>query len=250
MPASTTNRTETAKPNKYFATTHWSVVLRAGQQDTTRATIALEQLCRTYWYPVYVYVRRRGSNSHDAEDLTQGFFAHLLPSSFLANADRERGRFRSFLLTALNHFLADEWDRLNTQKRGGGQQIISLEVESAETRYQMEPADNLTPEKVYEQRWAKTLLSNVIERLRKEYEADGNGPLFASLKSSLTKARAAVPYPELAIQLNMTEGALRVSVHRLRQRYREVLRAEIANTVASSAEVDEELRYLFRVLAG
>lgn len=222
----------------------------AGQPDTTLAKAALEKLCQAYWYPLYAYVRRRGYSAHDAEDLTQGFFAHLLASSFLADANHERGRFRSFLLTGLNHFLADQWDRQKAQKRGGRHQIISMEVANAETRYQLEPVDNLTPEKIYEQRWAATVLSNVIVELRREYESDGKGSLFAGLKSSLTKARAAVSYAELSTQLNMSEGALRVAVHRLRQRYRELLRAEIANTVASSEDVEEELRYLFRVLAG
>ena len=240
-----------AVPQAAFVTTHWSVVLSAGRSsDTTHAHDALARLCQTYWYPLYAYVRRRGHSPHDAEDLTQEFFARLLPSNFFASADRERGRFRSFLLTAMNHFLADEWDRIRAQKRGGGARLIPLEVETAETRYRLEPADNLTPEKVYEQRWARTLLANVIEQLRQEYAADGKEPLFTGLKSCLVKARAAVPYAELAGQLNMSEGSLRVAVHRLRQRYRELLRAEIANTVANPGEVDEELRHLFQVLAG
>lgn len=242
--------TPAGERNPVFLTTHWSVVLTAGRSDTPRALDSLEQLCRTYWYPLYVYVRRRGYPPEDAEDLTQEFFARLLRSNFLAEADRDRGRFRSFLLTALNHFLADQWDRVRAQKRGGGRQFIPLEAGTAETRYRLEPADELTPEKVYEQRWARTLLSNVVERLRREYETGGKGALFAGLKECLTKARSAVPYAELATQLNMSEGALRVAVHRLRQRYRELLRAEIAATVADSREVEEELRYLVQVLAG
>lgn len=233
-----------------FVTTHWSVVLAAGQTDTPRARRSLEQLCQAYWYPLYVYVRRRGYRPEDAEDLTQEFFARLLRSHFLNLADPERGRFRSFLLTALKHFLADEWARVRAQKRGGARSLLPLDVESAEMRYHLEPADDLTPEKVYEQRWARTLLANVIEQLRGEYEAQGKGALFDELKNCLTKARAAVAYAELAARLKVQEGALRVAVHRLRQRYRDLLRAEIAHTVSEPEEVEEELRYLLRVLAG
>lgn len=231
-------------------TTHWSVVRAAGRSDTTRALHSLEQLCRAYWYPLYVYLRRRGYGPEDAEDLTQEFFARLLHSNFLATANREQGRFRSFLLAALNHFVADEWDRQCARKRGGGQRLIPLEAETAETRYRLEPADDLTPEKVYEQRWARTVLTNVIDQLRQEYEREGKSALFADLKSCLVKARAAVPYADLARRLNLSEGSLRVSVHRMRQRYRELLRANIAHTVADPAEAEEELRYLLRVLAG
>jgi RNA polymerase sigma-70 factor (ECF subfamily) len=233
-----------------FVTTHWSVVLKAGHTDTPRARDALARLCQTYWYPLYAHVRRRGYSQHDAEDLTQEFFARLLASDFIAQASRERGRFRSFLLTALGHFLADEWDRIRAQKRGGDRQIIPLEVETAETRYRLEPADHLTPEKAYERRWARTLLAHVVGQLRHEYEEGGKAELFDGLKGCLTLARSGVPYAELAGQLNMGEGALRVAVHRLRQRYRELLRAEIANTVADPGEVEEELRHLFSVLAG
>jgi len=239
-----------APANTWFLTTHWSVVTSAGRADTPRARLALESLCKAYWYPLYTYVRRRRYGPEDAEDLTQAFFAWLLSSNAVADADRERGRFRSFLLGALKHFLADEWDRSQAQKRGGGQNPISLEGEAADTRYRLEPADDLTPEKVYEQRWARTLLANVIGHVSAEYSAEGKGELFRALKGSLVQARAAVPYPQLSRQLAMSEGALRVAVHRLRQRYRELLRAEIANTVSSAEEVEEELRYLFRVLAG
>ena len=233
-----------------FVTTHWSVVVSAGQSDSTRAQIALAKLCETYWYPLYAYVRRRGYSSEDAQDLTQEFFARLLARNWVGSADPQKGRFRSFLLTAMNHFLADEWDRLKAQKRGGGQRVLPLEVESAETRFQSEPPDPLTPEVIYERRWAQTLLETVFEQLRQAYEAEGKAALFAELKGSLTQARAAVPYAELAARLKLSEGALRVAVHRLRQRYRELLRAEIAHTVTEPGEVEEELRYLFRVLAG
>lgn len=249
-PFSPSSSTPADERSPAFVTTHWSVVRAAGRSDSTRALYSLEQLCRAYWYPLYVYLRRRGYGPEDAEDLTQEFFARLLHSKFLASANRERGRFRSFLLAALNHFVADEWDRQRAHKRGGGQRPIPLEAEAAETRYRLEPADTLTPEKVYEQRWARTVLANVIDQLRREYDREGKGALFAELKSCLTKARAAVPYGKLAGRLHVSEGALRVAVHRLRQRYRELLRANIAHTVADPAETEEELRYLLRVLAG
>jgi len=233
-----------------FLTTHWSVVLQAGAGDSLLARPALERLCQTYWFPLYTYVRRRGYTPEDAQDLTQEFFARLLQRGSLATADPHRGRFRSFLLTAMNHFLADEWDKLKAQKRGGGHPLLPLEVGNAETRFQLEPADPLTPEIIYERRWAQTLLETVFEQLRREYEAEGKGALFGELKACLTQARAAVPYADLASRLQVSEGSLRVSVHRLRQRYREVLRTEVANTVADPSEVAEELRYLFRVLSG
>ena len=233
-----------------FVTTHWSVVVSAGQSDSTRAQTALAKLCETYWYPLYAYVRRRGYSPEDAQDLTQEFFARLLARNWVGDADPLKGRFRTFLLTAMNHFLADEWDRLKAQKRGGGQRVLPLEVQTAESRFQSEPPDPLTPEKIYERRWAQTLLETVFEQLRQAYEAEGKAALFAELKGSLTQARAAVPYPELTGRLKLSEGALRVAVHRLRQRYRELLRAEIAHTVTEPGEVEEELRYLFRVLAG
>ena len=246
----TTPSSEVAGGRPVFVTTHWSVVLSARKKDSPQSAAALETLCRTYWYPLYAYVRRQGHSPPDAQDLTQEFFARLLARNWVGSADPQKGRFRSFLLTAMNHFLADEWDRLKAQKRGGGQRVLPLEVESAETRFQSEPPDPLTPEVIYERRWAQTLLETVFEQLRQAYEAEGKAALFAELKGSLTQARAAVPYAELAARLKLSEGALRVAVHRLRQRYRELLRAEIAHTVTEPGEVEEELRYLFRVLAG
>ena len=233
-----------------FVTTHWSVVVSAGQSDSTRAQSALARLCETYWYPLYAYVRHRGYSPEDAQDLTQEFFARLLERNWVGSADREKGRFRAFLLTAMNHFLADEWDRVKAQKRGGGLYTLPLDVQTAESRFQLEPPDPLTPEKIYERRWAQTLLETVFEQLRQAYAAEGKGALFAELKASLVQARAALPYAELAARLKLSEGALRVAVHRLRQRYRELLRTEIAHTVTEPGEVEEELRYLFRVLTG
>ncbi|MCX6905711.1 MAG: sigma-70 family RNA polymerase sigma factor [Verrucomicrobia bacterium] len=238
----------TPPPRSCFVTTRWTVVVKAGQSDTTHAREALAQLCRMYWYPLYAYVRRKGYAPADAEDLTQAFFARVLEEGFIATADQEKGRFRSYLLTHLNHFLADEWDRLKAQKRGGGQRLIPLEGGTAETRYQLEPADNRSPDRLFEYRWAVTLLQQVVERLQREYEVDGKGALFQELKGCLAQARAAVAYEEATRRLGMSEGALRVAAHRLRQRYRDLLRAEIAETVSGPAEVEEELRYLFRVL--
>ena len=237
-------------PKGCFVTTHWSVVLSAGGSDTPNAREALARLCQVYWYPLYAYVRRRGYGPEDAQDLTQEFFARLLARNWVGSADPTKGRFRTFLLTAMNHFLADEWDRLRAQKRGGGQRVLPLEAESAETRFQMEPPDPLTPEKIYERHWAQTLLETVFEQLRLAYEAEGKTALFTELKGCLVQERARMQYAEISARLKLSEGALRVAAHRLRQRYRELLRAEIAHTVAGPGEVEEELRYLFRALAG
>jgi len=240
----------TPSPKACFVATRWTVVLTAGRSDTTHARAALAQLCEAYWYPLYAYVRRKGYSPPDAEDLTQAFFARVLEEHFVAAADKEKGRFRSFLLTRLNHFLADEWDRLQAQKRGGGQRLIPLEGGTAETRYQIEPADPRSPDKLFEYRWAVTLLERVFERLRQEYEKNSKAALFGELQGCLTQARAAVPYAEVGARMGLSEGALRVAVHRLRQRYRDLLRAEIDDTVSGPEAVEEELRHLFRVLAG
>ena len=233
-----------------FVTTHWSLVLAAARSDSTHAQAALAKLCQTYWYPLYAYVRRRGYDSHDAEDLTQEFFARLLEQKWVAQADRQRGRFRTFMLTALNHFLTNEWHRARAQKRGGAVQIVPLQLDLAETRYGQEPADPLTPEQVFERRWALALLDEVLNTLRNEQAAAGTEGLFETLKPCLVGDRQAQPYAELAAKLGMTEGAVKVAVHRLRQRYRLLLREEIAHTVATPSEVDEEMHHLFTALAG
>jgi RNA polymerase sigma factor (sigma-70 family) len=231
-----------------FVTTQWSVVLSAKDQDSFRSVAALETLCRTYWQPLYAYVRRRGYSPADAEDLTQEFFAWLLERNWLGRADQERGRFRSFLLTSISNFLVNEWHKARTQKRGNGQ-IVSLQSDDAETGYAHEPADHLTPEQSFEWRWALTLLDQVMNRLSVEFARDGKAGLFETLKPCLLGERTAQPYAVLAAKLMMTEGSVKVAVHRLRQRYRQLLRDEIANTVSQPEEIEEELRYLFAVLA-
>ena len=231
-----------------FVTTHWSVVLTAGRRETTRARAALESLCQTYWYPLYAYVRRRGYSPEDARDLTQAFFVRLLERQSLANADPDRGKFRSFILGAMNHFLADERAKSLTQKRGGGHEILSLDLMAAEERFDLEPADNATPDKAFDKQWAAALLNEVLNRLEDAYRRDGKLSLFIELKQTLMGTRESQPYAVLAKRLSMNEGAIRAAVHRLRKRYRELLRDEIANTVSSQEEVNEELRYLFSVL--
>lgn len=232
-----------------FATTHWSVILTAAHSDSTRAGAALEHLCRSYWYPIYHFVRRQGHSTHDAQDFTQEFFARLLEKNWIAQADQSRGRFRSFLLMIVKRFLAAEWHKANAQKRAGGLRCPSLPLHTAETRYASEPADTGTPDQAFEKQWALTLLGTVVRELRADYEQDGNGNRFDALKPCLLGRSEAQPYAELALKLEMTEGAVKVAVHRLRQRYRERLKAEIAHTVADPAEVEPELHHLFRVLS-
>jgi RNA polymerase sigma factor (sigma-70 family) len=231
---------------QWFLTTHWSVVLNARAADSKQAKAALETLCRTYWYPLYAFVRRLGHSPHDAEDLIQGFFAQCVEKNYLHTADERKGRFRSFLLVALKGFLANEWDRARTRKRGGDRQFISLD---AEQRYATEPSESLSPDKLFERRWALTLLENVLAKLKAEQLAAGRGAVFDALQPVLTSSGRGTPYADLAERLGLTENAVKVAVHRLRQRYRELLEQEIANTVASPDEIAEERRYLLRVLS-
>ena len=242
---STHSTPSTTAPGDIFATTRWTVVLAAGRQATPQAALALEELCRTYWYPLYAYVRRQGHTHEDAEDLVQGFFARFLAKNYLESLSAERGRFRAFLLASLKHFLANEWDKSQRLKRGGGEVPLSLDWQRADTRYRLEPADPLSPDKRFDREWALALLERVIVRLRDECVADGKAETFDRLKSFLTVDRAAVPYAQAAAQLGLAEGAVRVAVHRLRRRYRELLRDEIAQTLADPAQVEEELRALF-----
>jgi RNA polymerase sigma factor (sigma-70 family) len=232
-----------------FATTHWSVVLAAGESESPSAAAALEQLCRTYWYPLYVFVRGQGRSAHDAQDLTQEFFTRLLEKKYLRLADPGRGKFRAFLLTALKNFLVNEWEKARTQKRGGGQFVIPLDTEIAESRYAAEPLQALTLDQVYEKRWALTLIEAALVLLRENYEGTGRLPVFENLKGFIWGDASTLSYAEAASLLGLNEGALKVAVHRLRGRYRELLRAEIAKTVATPGQVDEELQHLMTVLA-
>ena len=232
-----------------FTTTHWSVVLAARDTASPEADVALAELCRTYWYPLYAFVRRKGHGPHDAQDLTQSFFARLLEKNYVAQADRERGRFRTFLLAALTHFLADEWDKTQRLKRGGGREVISFDAASAEERYRLEPIDQLDAAKLYERRWVTTLFDKVLSRLEQEFRDSGKARLFDALKGSLLADDSALSQTELGAQLGLKEDAVKQTVHRMRRRYRELFREEIAQTVAGPGEVEEELKHLFAVLS-
>jgi RNA polymerase sigma factor (sigma-70 family) len=232
-----------------FATTRWSVVLAAGDKADSQCAAALQTLCQTYWYPLYAYVRHRGTGAQDAEDLVQAFFVFLLEKDRLGSLVQDKGRFRSFLLTALTHFRTDQWKRDTAAKRGGGRKIFSLDMSHAEDRFLHEPVDTTTPETLYEMNWAVTLLNTVFAHLQEAQQTQGKGEQFESLKFCLTGQRSAFPYTELAEQLAVSEASLKVMVHRLRKRYRELLRQEIAHTVANPEAVDDELRYLFEVLS-
>jgi len=234
----------------WFSTTHWSVVLDAADSTAPGGQEALEQLCRTYWSPLYAYVRQRGYAPEDAQDLTQAFFARFLERKTVQLARRERGKFRSFLLTSLKHFLANEWERARAEKRGGGQTLISWDAPSVEERYPLEASPELTPDKVFERRWALTLFQSALARLREESVAEGKADHFETLKAFLTDQPAEGDYAAVAARLNMTPGAVPMAVHRLRKRYGQVVREEIAHTVASDAEVQDELRYLVTLVTG
>ena len=241
---------QNARPSErgMFATTHWSVVLAAGEPNSTQAAQALEKLCRTYWYPIYAYLRRRGCGEQDAQDLSQGFFAQLLERRSIQAVEREKGKFRSFLLASLNYYVADERDRANAQKRGGGREVLSLDVQEAEQRYRLEPADERSPDKLFERRWAMTLLDQVLARLAEEFSAAGKPELFNRLNPYLVEGSGEKTYAETAREGGMTEEAVKKAVQRMRRRYHQLFREEIAQTVASPAEVDEELRHLCRAL--
>jgi RNA polymerase sigma factor (sigma-70 family) len=232
-------------PGDIFATTHWTVVLAAGQRHTPQSDHALEQLCRTYWFPLYAYVRRRGHEKADAEDLVQAFFARFLAKNYLAGLSEERGRFRAFLLAALKNFLINEWKHAQRQKRGGGEPVLSLDWETADTKFQVAATNEPSPDRAFDREWALALLGKVIERLQAECEAEGKGRLFEQLKAFLTAGKGEAAHAEVARVLGMEEGAVRVAVHRLRKRYRVLLRAEIAQTLSDAAFIDEEMRALF-----
>jgi len=241
----TADSSSTSAPGDIFATTHWTVVLAASRPSDPQARAALEELCRTYWFPLYAYVRRRGHTKEDAEDLTQAFFTRFLEKKYLDDLDSERGRFRAFLLAALKHFLANEWDKSQRQKRGGGVPHLSLDWHSADTQFQVAAVNQQSPDAAFDREWATALLAKVIERLRAECAAEGKAAQFEELKPFLTSGKGEASYAEAARALGLEETAARVAVHRLRKRYRQLLRAEIANTLADPAQVDQELRALF-----
>lgn len=231
-----------------FPTTRWTLVVAAADPGRKETHSALVSLCENYWYPLYAYLRRRGYPADQAQDLTQEFFVRVLEGRYIDRADPEKGRFRSFILTSLKFFVADERDRDRAQKRGGGA-LLPLEFSSGEERYQREPAHDETPERIFERRWALAVLDRVVERLRNEFILHGRPEHFERLKVFLL-GQSDTPYAELARQMNTSEGALKVAIHRLRKRYRELFRQEIADTVADPAEVESELRFLAAVLTG
>jgi RNA polymerase sigma-70 factor (ECF subfamily) len=232
-----------------FVTTRWTVVLSAGHKSSPQSDRALGELCQTYWYPLYAYVRRQVNTKEDAEDLTQAFFARFLEQNYLEGLSAERGRFRAFLLAAFKHFLANEWDKAQRQKRGGGHQHLSLDWQGADEKFKLEPPDTRSPDRLYDRAWALALLERVILRLQQECVRDGKAKLFECAKGFLMLGEDAIPYGQAARELSIEEGALRVTIHRLRKRYRELLRDEISQTLASREQVAEELRSLQAALA-
>ena len=249
MPSSKTEGFPASQNAGQFATTRWSVVVEAGRRSSPKATEALATLCAIYWFPLYAYVRRQGYSADDAQDLTQGFFVHLLEKQTFKVADRERGRFRSFLLASMKNFLANEWRRDTAQKRGGEQSVISLDFDDGEKRYRLEPSHDETPDRIFDRQWALTLLEQPLTKLRAEFDATGKTELFDRLKTFLGEKETTVSYRELGRQLKMSEGAVKVAIHRMRRRYRALLREEIQHTIGAAEDVDEELRQLFDTLA-
>ncbi len=227
-----------------FVTTRWTMVLAAGRRSSPDSDRALAELCRNYWFPLYAYVRRRGHSREDAEDLTQAFFAGFLARNHLEGLAAERGRFRAFLLASLKHFLANEWDRSQRQKRGGGTPLLSLDWQEADARYHLEPVDPGNPERLFDREWALALLEQVVGRLGLECAAAGKADLFTHTKSFLIGGDEPAAHAAAAAALDMDPGAVRVAVHRLRKRYRELLRDEIAQTLADPTRVEDELRSL------
>jgi RNA polymerase sigma-70 factor (ECF subfamily) len=234
--------------NPVFATTHWSVVLKAGDGDSSQVSAALETLCRTYWFPLFAFTRRKGFPEEDAKDLTQSFFARLLERRDIRMVDAKKGKFRTFLLASLTHFLANERDRAAALKRGGGRTIISLDAIPPEQFQRSEPAGGLAPDKLFDVRWAMVLLETAVMKLRTEMQESGKLNEFEQLKTFLTSDARDGEYSTVAQRLGCANNSVAVAVHRMRQRYRELVRAEVAHTVSSPLEVDEELRYLQTVL--
>jgi RNA polymerase sigma-70 factor (ECF subfamily) len=236
-------------PARAFHTTHWSVVLAAGEEGTEEASAALARLCQTYWFPIYAFIRKKGLSAEQAQDFAQEFFAGFLEKNYVARAARERGRFRVFLMTSVENFLHNQHDRAQAQKRGGGQTILSLDCEDAEERYQIEPVEESDPATIFEQQWAATLLETILNRLREEFSAEGRAGVFDELQGHLWGDEGSVSYSLLAQKSGLTEGNLKTIAHRLRQRYRALLREEIAHTVAKPGDVDDEIRHLMRIVS-
>jgi RNA polymerase sigma factor (sigma-70 family) len=241
----TADAPSTGTPGDIFVTTRWTVVLAAGRKADPQAKMALEELCRIYWFPLYAYVRRHGRSKEEAEDLTQEFFARFLTRNFLKGLSAERGRFRAFLLASLKHFLANEWDKAQCQKRGGNITHLSLDWQTADTQFKVAATAEPSPDKAFDREWALALLARVIERLHAECAADGRAKPFEQLKTFLTVDRDELSYADAARALGMDEVAARVAVHRLRKRYRQLLRDEITQTLSDPAMVEEEMRALF-----
>jgi DNA-directed RNA polymerase specialized sigma24 family protein len=250
MAEATNSETAASGPGTWFTTTHWSLILNAQDTASPLAAAALEKLCRAYWLPLYVYLRRQGEDEESAKDLTQGFFARLLEKHYLTQVHPGKGKFRCFLLVALKHFLADERDRARAQKRGGGQPLVSLDASSGEARYRLEPVDSMDAEKLFERRWALTLLEQARSQLKEEYLETGKSSLYERLKVFEAGDKNGPPYAELAVELGLTESGVKAAVFRLRQRYRELVRQEVANTVDRPDEVDGEIRHLISVISG
>lgn len=239
-----------AEPSRdHFVTTRWTVVMQAGRKSSPDSDEALASLCQTYWYPLYAYARRRVQSREQAEDLIQGFFERFLAKNYLEGLQSERGKFRAFLLASLKHFLANEWDRARRQKRGGGVSPLTLDWQGAEHRYQLDPPDPASPDRLFDREWALALLARVMDRLQEESRLAGKSRLFASAKQFLTWGNEVAPYAEVGRELGLDAGSMRVTVHRLRKRFRELLRDEIAQTLTDPAAVDEELRSLRAALS-
>ena len=250
MARSDRNQGSGRKGGSGFVTTRWTLVLAAADSDSPESREALAALCQDYWYPLYVYARRRGNSPEDARDLTQGFFAKLLEKNYLQSADRERGKFRTFLLTALQRYMANEWDRESAQKRGGGQAPISLDLEWAEGGLVFEPSDDLTPEDIFEKCWALAQFDKVVDRMRDEMSLPGKERRFELLKGYVTGESQDIPYRSVADELGVSESSVKVAVHRMRKRFGELLRQEVVQTVAGPDGVEAEVRHLLAAIAG
>lgn len=231
-----------------FQSTHWSLIAQAADPDSPNTHEALSKLCENYWFPLYAYIRRKGHSHADALDLTQGYFERLLSKNYIAAVDRSKGRFRTFLLVSLEHFLAKEWNRAHRQKRGGGQTIISLDAVAAEERYRIEPQDNRTPAQIFDYEWALAVLNKAMARLGAEYESSGKGGVFHALNGFLSGEAPELPQEEIGQKLGMSAGAVAVALHRMRKRYGEILRAEITDTLTDRADLNQELQTLFAAL--